>query len=484
MYNPVLHPYTIGATQPNPDDPWTPLEIATSTVDASGKAIFTLTATGTYAFGIAEDFYFPTVTLLVTDPASTGGSGGFSGGTDPYAQTTFNIPSALAYLASQQKPDGSFANDYITDWAAFAFAKYPGTSRDKLVAYLKTHTPSFSSVTDYERHAMALEALGLSPFDGSPVNTIQPILTAYDGTQIGDASLDTDDIFALYALLHAGYTVQTPLMQKIGAYVLSKQHPDGSWDGNPDMTAAALLAAGDFFAPGGLNPAQLGASFGKGQGYLVSQQQTDGGWSNPDSTSWVQTMINGVNLDDPAHAQSWATASGKTPLNYLASQQQTDGGVRSTSESPDTRAWSTAYATVAASAQSWHSLMGYFTAPLASTGFSGGTDPYATSTSPSGLTITPPPAATSTSSSATSTTPTIATSTARDIATVAFLATSTRADRQESKKPVKKISVSPKPQPAQQIAPVQTETQVASAAGAQPSIFGRIIGWFRHLLGW
>jgi hypothetical protein len=491
-YDPVAGAYVpgtglvVGAVTFNPD--FSANEFATTTIGADGSGNLTLTATGTYEVGIRDDFYYPSQTITVTEAGSAPGTvGGFSGGSDPYAQTTFNIPSALTYLTSQQKPDGSFANDYITDWAAFAFAKYPGTARDKLVAYLKTHTPAFSNITDYERHAMALEALGISPFDGSPANAIQPILAAFDGTQIGDASLDTDDIFALFALMHAGYTVQTPFMKKIGTQVLSKQQPDGSWDGIPDTTAAAMLALGDFFEPGGLSPVLLGASFGRGQGYLVSQQQADGGWRNADSTSWVQTMINGVNLDDPAHAQSWATPSGKTPLNYLASQQQTDGGVRSLSEQSDTRAWSTAYAIVAASGQSWHSLMGYFTPPSASTGFSGGTNPYATTAAATSATstATSTSVAASTTPSTASTTPTIATSTVSSIAVVAPSPASTPDQTITTNKPLKKMpAVSKKSQVTQAAASVLSQTQVATATEAQPSLFGRIVGWFRHLLGW
>ena len=110
---------TIGATQPNPSNPWSPLEIATSTVDTNGQAVFTLAATGTYDIGIKEDYYSPITPITVTDVpppiVSTGGGGGFVHG-------QFNVSSALTYLASKQNIDGSYDTPMITDWAALAFA--------------------------------------------------------------------------------------------------------------------------------------------------------------------------------------------------------------------------------------------------------------------------------------------------------------------------------------------------------------------------
>lgn len=490
-YVPVTLPYTVGATQPDPANPWSPVEVATSTVDGSGQAIFTLNATGTYDVGIREDYYFPTTPLVVTDATSTGsssgsGSGTFSGGSDPYARTNFSVPDALVYLASKQNADGSFGSDFTTDWAAFAFANYPSAARDKLKAYLLSHVPSFSNVLDYERHAMALQALGISPYDGTAKNVIAPIVAAFDGTQIGSASLINDDIFSVYPLLNAGYGVDDPMLKKIATFIVSKQGSDGSFAGNPDVTAAAMLALGDFFAPGGLNPATLGASLGMAQGYLVARQQADGGWGTVDSTSWVQTMVNGVDLDDPSHAQSWKNGSGKTPLDYLASRQQQDGGIASTGD----RTWSTEYAVVAASGQSWMSLMHHFDKPSSSGTFSGGTDPYATgatttaSSTPSASATSTEPVATSTEPIATST-PAVATLPAIELHATSS-ATAVPAATHDSAKPKKSSATASRlpPTPTTPQSPNAATAQTATAADAHPSLFGRIIGWFKHLFGW
>lgn len=485
IYMAVTQPYTIGATQPDPSNPWSPFEIATSTVDGSGQAIFTLAATGTYDFGIKEDYYYPTTALTVTDATSTsssGGSGGFSGGSDPYAQTSFSVPNALAFLASHQNADGSFANPLLTDWAALALANYPGTARDKLKSYLTTHVPSFTSTTDYERHAMALMALGINPFNGTSANTIAPILAAFDGTQVGDTSLITDDIFALFPLLHAGYVQFDPTIRAIATHIIAKQSANGSWENSADVTAAAMQALGPLYTIPG-----YGAALGKGAGYLATTEKADGGWDNVDSTSWVMTMVNSVKEGDPTRAPVFVATSGKTPADALNVAQQQDGGVRATTDPTDTRVWSTAYAIVAGSGKSWISLMQAFTGPAAASTFSGGSDPYATESTATSTATSTPVIATSTEPVATSTPP-VASSTPEVIASTTTTTTSAPVVQKPEPKPVAKKLARATPKPATSSAPTPTTTpsptQTAAAADAQPSFFGRIVGWFKHLFGW
>ena len=374
LYNPADNTYspatgvTIGATQPNPNDSFNPLEIATSTVDANGQAIFTLSATGTYNVGIKEDFYFPTTQLTVTDPppATPAPSGGGGGALAPVTPQ-FNMASAITYLVSKQNADGSFNSPLLSDWTAVAFAAAdPGQAKTALRQYLLTASPPLSSATDYERHAMALAAMGIDPYSGTSINYIGHITGAFDGTQIGDPSLDNDDIFALFPLLHAGYNASDTIIQKEAVFILSKQKTDGSWDESPDMTAAAIQALGPLFSIPGLNRA-----LGKAAGYLASTEQPDGSWGlsgqgNIDSTSWVQTAINGIiEAHTPGFSSEapWKTSAGLFPTDALASAQQPDGAVQSASSQSDMRVWSTSYAVVAASGKSWVSLLQSFPKP-------------------------------------------------------------------------------------------------------------------------
>lgn len=473
VYVPVSG-YTLGATQPNPADPWNPLEIATSSVNASGQALFTLSATGTYAMGIKEDYYFPTTPLTVTEapPSSGGSSGGAAGSTIP---TTFDVPKALAFLASQQKPDGSFTSLMLTDWSAIALSAYPSAARDSVRLYLST-PKTLASITDYERHAMALQSLGINPYNGAGTDVIAPIIAAFDGTQIGDMSLVTDDIFALFPLLHAGYVQEDAMIRSIAAFIISKQKPDGSWESSVDVTAAAVQALGPLYTVPGYGPA-----LGRASGYIAAKQQSDGGWGNVDSTSWVMTMINAMNEADPSRARSWTTASGKTPKDALATAQASDGAARPMADpaGTDSRTWSTAYAIVAASGKSWVSLLQNVSKP-ATPGAGGSTIASATST------------ATSTPAATASTTPLvlgIATSTEEALGTAtttteARLATTTATATPKTKTtPPKKVARKPAPQPATTAAEILPQEQVASAAAPTDSLLGRFWSWLQRLFG-
>lgn len=58
----------IGATQPNPNDPYSPTVIQTVTTDTSGNAALTLATAGSYGIGLASDYYASLEPLTVTEP--------------------------------------------------------------------------------------------------------------------------------------------------------------------------------------------------------------------------------------------------------------------------------------------------------------------------------------------------------------------------------------------------------------------------------
>lgn len=389
-----------------------------TTTDTNGNADILATSTDPFSISVSATGFLPSNPLTITPfvlpgssvpVQSSGGGGGGGGGV---SHTQFNIQNALAYLTSKQNTDGSFGSSLITDWTALAFAATgPGTASQSLKNYELTSAPALSSAADYERHAMALEALGINPYSGTPVNYIAPIVADFDGTQIGDPSEDNDDIFAIFPLLYAGYTANDSLMQKEAAFILSKQRSDGSWDESPDLTAAAVQALGPLYTIPGLN-----AALGQAVGYLISKEQSNGSWgtggsTNIDSTSWVQTAINGIiaaNTPGFSTESTWASPSGYYPTDALAQAQQSDGAVQASSDPADTRTWSTAYAVVAASGQSWDSILKSFSFPATTNGAGGGAALVSTSTLATSTILT---SATTTPAVATSTLPTIATST-------------------------------------------------------------------------
>ena len=384
--------YTIGVTQPDPNNPWSPTEIATSTTDENGNATFTLTTAGSYGVGLQEDYYSNLTPVTVTTPAtstasstdnsgdSTTNSGGSSGGGGGSSNpVTANTAAAFSFLTSHQNADGSFNGSEVTDWSALALAlpDAPSGARANLAHYLTTTDPIFSITRDYERHALALMALGINPYSGSPQDTITPIVKAFNGSYIVDSSDDPTniiaDIFALIVLPHAGYSNSDAIMQKTESFVLAAQASNGSWfGGNPDITGAAIQALSPLSGTSG--------AIARAESFLRQNQQSNGGFSNSDSTSWV---LNGI----AAHGESpsaW-TVGTTTPLTYLASNQQSDGGINVASPTnSDSRTWSTAYALTAFEGRSWSSLLGNFARP-ANTGSIGGTGTLASSTATSTL---------------------------------------------------------------------------------------------------
>ena len=295
-----------------------------------------------------------TVTLRVhslVSPPPPPPSGKISGG-GGIPNSSLNVTDALAYLVSKQGEDGSFDPPFLSDWVAIAFAAAdPGDAKVKLREYLHATTPTLSSVTDYERHAMALEALNLNPYSDTSIDYITPIVNAFDGTQIGDASLDNDDIFALFPLLAAGYGMNDIIIQKTTAFILSRQGQDGSWDGNVDLTAAAIQA----LIPVRRLP-DVSLALIRAEGYLRKEQPKNGDPGSSFSTSWARQAISALSWTPSGWTQNLFTKK-----DHLAELQQPDGGVEPESSGAQTRVWATAYAIPAALGKSWPALLTSFT---------------------------------------------------------------------------------------------------------------------------
>ena len=350
-----------------------PTEVATSSVNASGQAAFTLNAAGAYGVGIQEDFYFPSVNVTVSEgapspspsPSPSPAPSGNRGGGDRLPPRAFDVPAALAFLAGRQNADGSFSSALLSDWAAIAFgsasdavcAELCREARGKLRAHLSAAPlPSSPLPTDLERRIMALEALGIDPY-AAPGSPVDALAAAFDGAQVGDASLVNDDIFALFPLTHAGYASTDPMIEAIVSFVLSKQRANGSWENSVDLTAAAIQALAPFSSRPGVAEA-----LSKAERFLGFRHDDSGTFgSSSFSLSWVLQAIaaRGQTPDD------WKK-SGITPLGYLGVLQQEDGGVEPLSASADTRVWATSYAVPAALALTWNDILQDFARPAPS----------------------------------------------------------------------------------------------------------------------
>ena len=300
-----------------------------------------------------------------TQITSGGGVGG--GSANQIGASTFDVPKAIAYLTSNENPNGSFGADLYTDWAAIAFGAY-GVQNGALKNYISSNILAGDVVTDYERHAMALMALGIDPYSGTSVNYIKKITDSFDGTQIGDPSLYNDDIFALLPLLKAGYTTSDPVISKTVQFIISKQSASGSWD-SVDLTSAAIQALSQVQSEPGVSSAISNA-----QNFLKNSE-TNGGYNTSYSTSWALQAIATLGQNP----SQWQQGSAN-PLTFLANLQQVDGGVESTTTTTlDGRVWATSYAIPAALGKSWPSIISSFNKPIDQSSSIGGVN-TATST--------------------------------------------------------------------------------------------------------
>ena len=337
----VRNGITVGLTQPNPSDPFSPTEIQIKEVDENGQAVFSGIPVGSYNVGIQQDYYFPTESLTVTNPPSGGGTGG------SYIPPTFDVQKALAYLKGTQNADGSFGNSLLyTDWAGITFGamNVTDTAKDKLLTYFNSHNTLSSLLTDNERYAMALLALKQNPYAFGGVNYIKAITDSFNGTQFGDVNLINDDIFALIPLKNSGYTATDEMIKKDVAFLISKQKTDGSWEESVDITSATIQALKSFETIAGVTE-----SITKAVSYIVNKQNNDGGWDSVYSTSWAMQAMGALSA-------SW-TKGAYTPNNYLGIQQNADGAVLPSSEILTNRIWATSYAIVGGSLRPWSTIM-------------------------------------------------------------------------------------------------------------------------------
>ena len=311
-----------------------------------------------------------TVVLHITSPievkaASSGGGGEF------LKDRAFDVAAAIQYLTGLQHPDGSFGSPMLTDWAAIALGAAHDdicnesckNARDRLQTYL-SDSPITGRATDLERRIMALEALGIDPYSakGAP---LEKLIALFDGTQMGDATLVNDDIFALFPLLNAGYATTDQVPNAILNVVLSKQRVNGSWDESVDLTAAAIQALRLF-------PTNIAAleALREAEIYIRRNQDDSGIFGTRSFTlSWVLQAIAALGQTP----QEWKK-SGMTPLGYLGVLQQEDGGVEPMSVGTDNRVWATSYAIPAALGKTWDSILSDFAKPEApETGLVAGT---------------------------------------------------------------------------------------------------------------
>jgi energy-coupling factor transport system substrate-specific component len=255
--------------------------------------------------------------------------------------------SPVAWLTGNQNDDGGFAatpgqpsSPAMTGWAMLgleAAGRNPldlRTGGGTPVSYLRDQVDRLRSVGDLERTVLALVGAGVDPrrFAGSDLVAQLRDRRSPDGSVDGQVNLTA---FYVLALRAAG--VEAGKLGRPARWLREAQNPDGGWGIQPrapseaDSTGAALQA----LASVGVETAVADAAH-----YLRRAQDSSGGFAlggtgvvNSQSTAWaVQGLV----------ASGSSGGAIGDALTYLASVRAADGHYRYSQASDQTPVWVTA----------------------------------------------------------------------------------------------------------------------------------------------
>ncbi|MGC8873156.1 MAG: prenyltransferase/squalene oxidase repeat-containing protein [Chloroflexia bacterium] len=270
---------------------------------------------------------------------------------------------ALAWVAAQQQPDGSFPGfgPGSTADAVFAICAVDGDPNGFLrdgnspISYLGQHAAELATNTGaVAKTILAATCAGKDPRAFGGVDLLAALEKAYDPAS-GHYGTDlAGHAFALLALA----SVQRPIPDAATRWLRQAQTPEGgwSWSGDPAAGGAdtnstalaiqALIAAG---VPSG-DP-----SIQQALAYLHAQQNDDGGFpyqkpspwgtdTDANSTAYVVQAL--VAAGEDPEGPAWSRG-GNTPLRALLSLQLPDGAFQWQAAVPGENALATYQAIVA-----------------------------------------------------------------------------------------------------------------------------------------
>ncbi|MBA7593720.1 hypothetical protein ES703_00651 [subsurface metagenome] len=277
--------------------------------------------------------------------------------TYPLQPTDTEVASALDYLRGEQGADGCISDFATSAWVTMAIAaaeedphNWKVGGNPSIVDYLAANAGDASSVMDYERMILAIAAADEDPTAFGGVDFVALLEAAYDGTQIGDASLLNDDFWGVMALISAGESQSSQNIVNTVAFIKSNQNGDGGWswgvgqDSDADDTAAAIMALIAAGEPQGATAIQNALA------YIKSTQMENGGFeswgaTNSATDSWAIDAIVAAG-QDPTD-ESWESGDNNNPVDDLLTFQNPDGSFNWQSDTPSNKALMTAYAIAA-----------------------------------------------------------------------------------------------------------------------------------------
>ncbi|GGD57539.1 S-layer homology domain-containing protein [Paenibacillus nasutitermitis] len=224
------------------------------------------------------------------------------------------------------------AGDSLSDWEAFALArsgtKVPAAYLTQLKALLNENNGDFRKVTDLERIALVLRAMGEDPTTFAGYNLIQNLYSSKNMTSQGT----NGPLFALLALDSDDYTVPADALwtrSKLVDWIVQQQKTNGAFpltpDGedNLDMTAMAVTALAPY-----LGQAEVKKAVDQSVSWLSSQQLESGGYNsygdeNSETTAQVIIALTAIGVN-PADDR-FVKKNGDLLAN-LFGFRQADGG--------------------------------------------------------------------------------------------------------------------------------------------------------------
>lgn len=211
------------------------------------------------------------------------------------------------------------------------------------VDYLESRAKRLRATNDLELVILALEGAGLDSRRFGGANLVSRLRSAQssDGSWQGQVNLTA---YAILALRSAG---ESGGIASGASWLRSAQNRDGGWGfgpgqpSDPDSTGSAMQ---------GLAAARSGA-LGDAIGYLRRTQRSEGGWginetgvTNSQSTAWAIQGLVAAGVD-PAEVKR----NGRSGLRYLAARQAADGHYEYRLGAGQTPVWVTSQALLAVS---------------------------------------------------------------------------------------------------------------------------------------
>ena len=288
-----------------------------------------------------------------------------------YSGTSTPITNAVNYLKSvQNETDGSISTFSVSAWAAMALnvsnndpntvSKNNGPS---LASYLVDNKGlvNTASAADVSRYILAMTACTKDPSAVTGTDFVAILEGLANNDQLGDPDVVYDDFWGIMALVSAGVSTNSEVIQDSVDFIKNCQAVDGgwgydaaaAWGTDADDTAAAIMA----LMAAGEDPDQV--CIDDAVAYLQGLQNVSTGafdsWGTPNSASdsWVMGAI--VSMGQ--HPGQWPL-NGTSVLRHLLSLQNAGGSFNYTTDDAAyealygitvDHAWFTSYAIIALS---------------------------------------------------------------------------------------------------------------------------------------